>query len=190
MNKSESKVIEIDGICFQTIMQNYQPVIMVNQKHKQTEGKVELGIRITNNTMTPFRFGKFRTMTPDVVRTDGQVSRLIYLRRRRCFPQESHFALASPGESITLFIETKVIKRTDGQGEGELRLSIPFQDGGNNNVDIIEGKKNHFRWIYENQNPTHEVWKKHEFSLNNGKILKDLWVGKVFTPWLELSFTQ
>ncbi|MBP0022423.1 MAG: hypothetical protein J7540_00250 [Roseofilum sp. SID2] len=190
MNRSESQGIEIDGICFQTIMQNYQPVIMVNQECKKNDGQVELGIRITNNTMTPFRFGKFRIMTPEVIRADDKVSPLIYLRRRCCYAQERHFALALPGESINLFIETKVINRTYGQREGELRLSIPFEDGGNNNVDIIKGKKNHFRWIYENQNPTHKVGKKSEFSLNQEKTLEDLWVGKVFTPWLELSFSQ
>jgi len=179
MDWNESKVTEVDGIGFKTILSNIKALAPLKKEESQTE--VQLGIYITNNGQTPFRFSQFRTLTPEIVEASGQVLQRIFLRRRRLRPQEWHFPLVLPGESVALLPHSRLIYR-----QSNWRLNIACGDGGYNNLDFLERKTYYLKFLYQNCLEVERLQNRGSEGTDT-KMLKNIWIGKVITPPLEFS---
>lgn len=177
MDLNESQVTEVDGIGFKTILSNIKAI--APQKKEESKTEVQLGIYITNNRQTPFRFSQFRTLTPEVAEANGQVLQRLFFRHRRVRPQEWHFPLVLPGESVALLPDSRLIYR-----QSHWRLNIAFEDGGYNKLDFLDNKTYYLRFIYENCAEIRTIQNRSPEGTDT-KVLKNIWTGKVITPPLE-----
>ncbi|MFB2918240.1 MULTISPECIES: hypothetical protein [Aerosakkonema] len=173
-----SNAVVVDGVSFETLVP--QLVLTVPNSQQETKINVEFGIRITNNTPTPFRFSSYRKLTPELVGSDERPIQLTFLRRRRLAPKESDFPLATPGESVTFFPNARLVWNRSEQ----LKLSIANGCGGYWSFQVTNPGIYKIRFIYKNENMEQTIHDKEE-KLTNRKLIQGLWTGEVFTPFVK-----
>ncbi len=160
--------VEVDGMCFETLVP--EPSLRVLLTASPAEIPVQIGMKITNNTSTLFRFILFDTLIPQLIGENGMIPRLA------CggslgwvIPQESDLQLVKPGESITLFLKASLTRQANNL------LSLIVSGGGRSCWkfnDLAFG-------TYQIHLTYRSLTEKLEF------LCEDLWVGMVNTPFVE-----
>ncbi len=176
---NDSNAVEVDGIRFENLVP--EPISIAPASQQETNIPVELGIRITNNTSIPWRFNFYTTITPEIVRADGQAVQIAFLRIRRLKPKEIHFPLVMPGDSTAFFPDARLWSKHD-----QLRLSIAKPSGGRWNFDVFNPGTYQFRFTYKDEIAT-ETIQGHLQEWIDTKLLEGLWKGEVFTSFVEFS---
>ncbi|MBP0037754.1 MAG: hypothetical protein J7519_08615 [Roseofilum sp. SID1] len=187
----DNSAVEVDGIRFETlvpqprvIVPRSQPKVRVRNPHLDPYTLVEIGIRISNNTSSCFRFNLFASLIPQLIGTDGQPIEAAYGCSLTIIPKESDFPIVKPGESLTFF--PKIAQLFWVKGE-LFCLSIPAGDGGGWVFGSLSLGTYQINFIYKNQDRTVEILDKEG---RNAKLLEDIWVGMVFTPSITFSLVR
>ncbi|MBD2731105.1 hypothetical protein H6G96_33520 [Nostoc sp. FACHB-892] len=175
--KTEANAVEIDGICFETIIP--EDLLLIPEKSSKMGNSLQIGMKITNNTQIPIRFNLFATLKPELVSADGQALQKSYYCHGLQSPKKSDYPLAMPGASVSYFLNAKLFWFKPEQ----LRLEIAAGDGGFWIFDNLEAGVYQYRFIYNQHNA--------EATINDQKVIntKSLeWVSKtvVPTPFVEL----
>lgn len=176
---TEPNITEVDGILFETIIP--EKIITIPKQERGAETLVKLGMSITNNTQTPFRFDLFATLIPQIVGADGLALQKGYSTTFLQVPRECDFPSAIPGESVTLFPDAKLmwLKR------GRLALKITAGDGGYWHFCNLEPGVYRVRFIYSKRNE----WAPKDRKSIGIKALE--WIDKntVPTPFVEICLS-
>lgn len=143
---TEPNIIEVDGIQFETIIP--EKIITIPKQERGAETLVKLGMSITNNTQTLFRFDLFATLIPQIVGADGLALQKNYGTTFLQAPRECDFPSAIPGETVTLFPYAKLIWYTHRR----LALKITAGDGGYWHFCNIQPGVYRVRFIYSKRN--------------------------------------
>jgi len=107
MESVESNYTITGGIRFETLVPE-RVLIIPNQDNIKTWA--DFGIKVTNQTSTPYRF-IFFNLEMEMVRPDGQLIQPDYARNGTNIPWQSDFLLAKPGETLTFWIKAKFVWR-------------------------------------------------------------------------------
>lgn len=174
---TERNIIEVDGIRFETIIP--EKIITIPKQERGAETLVKLGMSITNNTKTPFRFDFFATLIPQIVGADGLALQKSYSTTFLMAPRECDLPTCIPGESITLFPDAKLIWYTCRR----LALKITAGDGGYWHFCNIQPGVYRVRFIYRKRNE----WAPTNQKSTGKKSLEWICKNTVPTPFVEIS---
>lgn len=178
---SDKSAVEVDGICFETIMP--ERILNVPPTQPNVSTFVQIGIRITNNTPTPVRFSLFATLIPQLVGADGQTLQRDYFCRVEGKPLDSHFPLVMPGESLTFFQNTTVSRHK----KNTFTLNITDSNGCTWFFGALKLDTYQIQLTYNNKNATKEIY---EQERTNTRLIQGLWTGIVSTPYVEFRLVQ
>lgn len=177
--RNELRAIPADGIRFETVVP--QPVLTTPDQEAGVTTTVQFGLRVTNLSLTPYRFTFFSLM-PELQDEKGQVLRRDYGRNVTKSPQESDFMLLAPQENLIFAFDSKL-----SWHDGKLYLSGNEGGGG--------------AWGFQNLQPgTYRVRFTYLSNSSKGKIFvmprllqevfDDLWVGMACTPFVEFRLVR
>ncbi|GAX34025.1 hypothetical protein [Nodularia sp. NIES-3585] len=166
--------IEVDGICFETLI----PEAIIHLPKYGEETPVQFGIRINNQTLTPYRFD-LPYFLPEILDTHGKVMQRLLNKNATIEVEESDISLIMPGESLEFLMDAKF----NWYGENCLRLLGNAIYGGIWIFWYIQPGKYQVRFTYENQLP-----KKKMITLKEGRTeIYGFWTGEVITTCKSLS---
>ena len=173
---TDRNAVEVDGVRFETVVP--EKLLMIPENERGTETSVQIGMSITNNTQTPFRFDFFATLIPELVRADGQALQRGHFCLGLLSDKKSNYPLAMPGECVTRFPDAKLLwfKRD------QLRLKIAAGDGSFWIFDNLQPGVYQVRFIYSN----HTVMTTHDQKSIDTKSLKWMWNNILSTPFVEV----
>lgn len=178
-----NSAVEVDGIRFETFIP--EPLLTLPNQSDNSYQSVQIGMRITNNTLTPFYFSFYGTFTPDLVMPDGQLQRGGYNTDWMRRPEESDFLLVTPGKSETFFPSiTLSLRKRDN-----FSLLVTNGYGGYCPFDSLKPGIYHFRFQYYNTSDTIPKKNLAGESIESLPIEK-VWTGRVDTPFVEFSIAQ
>lgn len=143
---------------------------------------VQIGIRITNNTLTPLRFSFYFTLFPELVNAHRPIplgGGWISLSS----PLESDYPLAMPGESLTFFPNIEIFWIWGNQ----FGISIPSGNGGEWIFHPVKPGNYQFRFLYNNKNEKETMYSSVSRDMN---LIEGIWTGEVLTPFVELNLAQ
>jgi len=174
---ADDNVVEVEGVSFETLVS--EPIWIIPKNEPNAKLPVTLGVRITNKTPNPIRFSRFDTLYPNLVRQGGQVIQLEGGRDGTLKPKESDFPLVAPRESVTFYLDANLSWQNN-------KLQLGGSDG-------FGGL-----WYFDNLNPdTYQVqfiYQSHKRSVEIDKqgrrILDNIWIGRVATPFVKISLLQ
>ncbi|MEG4803158.1 hypothetical protein QUB63_11595 [Microcoleus sp. ARI1-B5] len=179
-----NSAVEVDGIRFETFIP--EPLLTVPNQRRNTRNSVQIGMRITNNTPTPFYFSFYATFTPDLVMPDGQVRRGDYgISDWMRGPEESDFLLVKPGKSLTFFPGIDLSWRKPDK----FSLLVHSGYGGLCHFDSLKPGIYHLRFRYENTSDTILKTNLAGESIEIQPIEK-VWTGRVDTPFVEFRLIE
>ncbi len=176
---ADGSAVEVDGVRFETVVP--QPTLRVPNSQLNAYTIVELGIRISNNTNTCFRFSLFGSLIPQVVGTDGQPIKADYGRHLTIRPKRSHFPLVKSGESLTFC--PKVAQLFWSRGDSFV-LSIPAGDGGSWGLRSLNLGTYNLNFTYKNKDASVTI---PERERRKTELLEDILIGMVCTPSVTFS---
>ena len=177
--KNNYNAIEIDGIQLETILSPTS--INIPDKANNIETPVDIGMKITNQTQTAFKFDFFDTLIFQIIRVDGQTIRKGFGSHQLQSPQERHYPLIKPGKSTTFFPNTKLFWFND-----ELCLKIAIQSGGFDYFQNLQPGEYWIRFVYRKKNNFFKI-RNHQ---NKNDYIKPLqWLDKtiIATPYVKLN---
>lgn len=175
--------LEVDGIRFETLLP--ETVLRLPREKRNAYTPVQLGMRITNNTLEPLRFSFFATLTPEMVRADGQIQQRGGGSDAIKVPIESNFPLAMPGECIEFFLEARLLWHKFDQ----IRLLIFRTDGGYWWFDQLKLGIYQIRFSYQEFCETREWIERGRESIVQRRS-ETVWSGRVDTPFVEFQLIQ
>ncbi|WP_293125103.1 hypothetical protein [Microcoleus sp. bin38.metabat.b11b12b14.051] len=178
-----NSAVEVDGIRFETFIP--EPLLTVPNKSDNSYQSVQIGMRITNNTLTSFYFSFYGSFAPSLVIPDGQILRGGYISDWMRGPEESDFLLVTPGQSVTFFPDIDLCWRKWDQ----LSLGVSDGSGGAWSFNELKPGIYHFRFRYENISNTIQQKNLAGQSITSRPIEK-VWTGRVDTPFVEFRITQ
>jgi hypothetical protein len=181
--EDNKNAVEVEGIRFETFIP--EPLLTLPNNKRNVRNSVQIGMRITNNTPTPFYFSFYATFTPDLVMPDGQVERGGYNSDWMRLPEKSDFLLVTPGKSITFFpsIALSLRKRDN------FSLLVTNGYGGYCPFDSLKPGIYQLRFRYENRSDTIQETNLAGESIESRPIEK-VWTGRVDTPFVEFRIAQ
>lgn len=186
---NNAKAVEVDGVCFETIM--LDRVLPIPAIKPGAFTPVQLGIRITNNTLSRLRFGFFDgfLMLPELVALDGQTLRRGYACERRLVPRESDFILTMPGEALIFYPKVLLYwqQNPKKKRERKLTLSISFEDSDFFIYESLNPGVYQVQFVYKQSCTEMEAYYKYCIKPT---ILQEVWTGKVVTPPVEFCLLQ
>jgi hypothetical protein len=174
---SDNNAVEVDGVRFETLVPERELKIP-NINH--VKNSVQFGIRITNNSSTPYRF-IFIHLFPKLKQADGQLIKQSYARNATKLPTESDFLLLQPQESLTFFIKAKFCWRNF-----QLELRGYDGTGGVWNLHNLKPGIYSVWFTYENHSQTGKI----DGGLTPWRLLEPLWTGVVSTPYEQFRIVQ
>ncbi|BAY85178.1 hypothetical protein NIES267_46770 [Calothrix parasitica NIES-267] len=177
-SKSNPNAVEIDGIQFETILSPTS--IIIPGKEENIETSVDIGMKITNQTLTAFEFDFFDTLIFQIIKIDGQTIRKDASSNALQSPQERHYPLVKPGESITFFPNTKLLWFNN-----ELCLKTAIESGGFYYFYNLQPGEYLIRFVYRKKNN----FVKMRSNRNTGDYIKPLqWLDRtiIATPFVKL----
>jgi len=180
--------VEVDGILFETFIPKPLLTVINRNKSPKAENYSQIGMRITNNTLTPFYFSFYGTFTPQLVMPDGQVLEGLYSSDWMRGPEESDFLLVTPGKSVTFFPSTSLVWSKHDQ----FSLYVSNGYGGACSFDKLKAGIYQLRFTYKN---TTDPTEKTDFTgepLEDWliEIIEKVWNGQVDTPFVEFRLDQ
>lgn len=147
-----SSAVEVDGIRFETLMP--ERILTLPEKKRDIKTRIQLGIRITNNTPTAVRFSFFATIIPQLVGADGQLHLQGYYRNHIKIRLESYFPLVMPGENFTFFSYSLLY----WQKSDQFILRIEAGDGGYCIFKDIKAGVYQIQLTYNNKDAMAEIY--------------------------------
>ncbi|HLO50898.1 MAG TPA: hypothetical protein VK211_20955, partial [Kamptonema sp.] len=173
---TDKNAVEVDGVIFETLIP--EKILNVPPTQQGAYTPVQIGIRITNNTSTPYSFSLFATLIPQLVGANAQVLRGDYLRTIELRPKESNFPLIMPFESVTFFPDARLL-----YFKGiPFRLSIAAGDGGYWIFDGLNLGNYQIKLMYKNKATVKEIYGLESTSV---RLMQGLWTGLVSTPYVK-----
>jgi len=182
MTSFDSKAVEVDNIRFETLVP--EPELIVPKKRRGTETPVQIGIRITNNTLTPLRFSFYASLTPEIIGADREALQVGYYSDWSTEPLESDFPLVLPGEYVTFFPYAKLLWLRD-----QFRLLMGAGDGGFWFFGDLKLGTYQIRFRYQEDSE----WGERTFDeeeLIEQRLLERVWLGQVDTSFVEFYLIQ
>jgi hypothetical protein len=180
--QSNEPVVEVDGIRFEFLMP--ERVFIVPEKPFEDHTPVELGVRITNNTSTPYHFSFYNAITPELMMPDTQTLRdMSYMSDWLVGPRESDFPLAMPGESVTFMSGATIVKDENDQ----FTFIISVGDGGMNYFTKLQLGTYQLRFKYTNDSVEPKVYEKIS---GKKKRIENIWTGEASMPFVEFSLVS
>jgi len=178
-----NSALEVDGIRFETFIP--EPLLTLPNPSDNSYQSVQIGMRITNNTLTPFHFSFYGTFTPELVMPDGQVKWSDYATDWMRGPEESDFLLVTPGKSVTFFPDIGLFWTNHSQ----FSLGISSGYGGYCSFDGLKPGIYHFRFLYGN---TSDTIPKKNLAGNSieSRPIEKVWTGWVNTPFVEFRLIE
>lgn len=173
-----NSAVEVDGIRFETFIP--EPLLTLPNKSDNSYQSVQIGMRITNNTPTPFYFSFYGSFYPELIMPDGQVQRRGYATDWMRGPEESDFLLVTPGKSVTFFPDISLFWTNHSQ----FSLGVSSGYGGSCSFDQLKPGIYHFRFQYYNTSDT--IPKKNLA----GESIESLPIEKVWTGWVKTPFVE
>ncbi|MBW4423114.1 MAG: hypothetical protein KME50_01260 [Nostoc desertorum CM1-VF14] len=186
---NEINAVEVDNVRFETVVSE-KILTIPEAKHGN---RVELGIRITNNTQSFFYFSSHvYSMFAEMIAPNGQVMVTGLHSERIDPPIESDYVLVVPGESITLSRDAFLfwIQNRKKKRDRKLTLNIPFPS-----EDIYA-----FRPLYPGTYRFRFKYRQSRKGLEDSSnwieptilqtILQNLWTGEVLTPLVEIRLVE
>jgi len=173
-----NSAVEVDGIRFETFIP--EPLLTLPNKSDNSYQSVQIGIRITNNTLTPFYFSFYGTFIPDLVMPDGEVKGGGYANDWMRGPEESDFLLVTPGKSLTFFPDIDLFWSNHSQ----FSLGVSSGYGGSCSFDSLKPGIYHLRFLYGN---TIDTIPNKNLA---GESIESLPIEKVWTGWVDTPFVE
>jgi len=178
-----NSAVEVDGIRFETFIP--EPLLILPNKSDNSYQSVQIGMRITNNTLTPFHFSFCGSFYPELVMPDGQVKRRGYGNDWMRALEESDFLLVTPGTSLTFFPDISLFWTNHSQ----FSLGVSSGYGGSCSFDQLKPGIYHFRFQYYNTSNT--IPKKNIVGESIESLpIEKVWAGWVDTPFVEFRLAQ
>ena len=178
-----NSAVEVDGIHFETFIP--EPLLTMPNKSDNSYQSVQIGMRITNNTLTSFYFSFYGSFAPSLVIPDGQILRGGYISDWMRGPEESDFLLVTPGQSVTFFPDIDLSWRKCDQ----LSLGVSDGSGGAWSFNELKPGIYHLRFRYESTSDTILKTNLAGESIEIQPIEK-VWTGRVDTPFVEFRLAQ
>lgn len=163
----------VGGIYFETLVSE----AMVRLPKYGEETPVQFGVRITNQTSTPYRFD-LPFVLPEILDPHSKAMQISLNKNVTREAEESDIPLIMPRESLDFLIDTKF----NWYKENYLRLLGNAIYGGIWIFWFSQPGKYQVRFTYENQ-----LQKKKMITLKEGRTEIDgFWTGKFITSWENL----
>ncbi len=178
-----NSAVEVDGIRFETFIP--EPLLTLPNKSDSSYQFVQIGIRITNNTPTPFYFSFYDTFIPDLVMPDGEVKGGAYGNDWIRGPEEFDFLLVTPGKSLRFFPGIRLFWTNHSQ----FSLGVSNGGGGYCSFEQLKPGIYHFRFQYYNTSDTIRKKNRAGESIETRPIEK-VWTGWVDTPFVEFHLIE
>lgn len=101
-NSNSSSGIEVEGIYFETLVSDRKYNIPIFGE----ETPIKFGVRITNNSSTPYRF-ELPHFVPEILNPHGKPMQMSFARNATKFVKESDIPLILSGESLESWMDAK-----------------------------------------------------------------------------------
>ena len=174
----DSNTVEIDGIRFEILMP--ERVLRIPENEPDASTKVEVGIRITNQTQSPLRFSRFDTLYLSIIGENGQIPESQRLRNRTIPRHPTDLPLVRPGKSATFFMDAKLFWE-----QNKLRLGGSDGFGGYWYIDSLE-PGSYFLGMGYFSPKWESVYNKQRQRL----VMTDFWRGSGWTPLVEVFLVK
>jgi hypothetical protein len=172
-NSNNSHVIEVDGICFETLL----PERIYRLPKYEEETPIQFGVRITNNSSTPYRF-ELPRFEPEILNPHGKPIQIDFARNATRRAEEYDIPLISPGESLDYFMDGKF-----SWYSGDcIRLSGYGFYGGIWSFYNFKSSKYQIRFTYENCQQRRRIY----VDTIGDSEYNDFWTGKITTSLAKL----
>lgn len=170
-SNSSSNIVEVDGILFETLM----PFQMIRVPQPGERVAVQVGVRITNQRSTSYRFG-LEGFVPEMFSENGQTVRVSGGMNARRWTVIEDIPLISPESRLTFWMSFTLnwMRNNCLMFGGRTQLGASWQF-----LDFQPGIYQ-FRFSYRKQLSRHQV----PFGTGRTEI-DSFWVGKVSTPSVE-----
>ncbi|MEG3859799.1 hypothetical protein [Microcoleus sp. herbarium12] len=178
-----NSAVEVDGIRFETFIP--EPLLTLPNKSDSSYQSVQIGMRITNNTLTPFHFSFYGSYYSDLLTPDGEVKRAACGNDWIRGPEESDFLLLTPGKSLAFFPDISLFWTNHSQ----FSLNVSSGYGGGCSYEQLKPGIYHFRFQYYNTRDTIRKKNLAGESIETRPIEK-VWTGWVDTPFVEFHLAQ
>ncbi|BAZ14552.1 hypothetical protein NIES4071_63960 [Calothrix sp. NIES-4071] len=178
---NDDNAVEVEGIRFETLLP--ERTLILPEKKRGIDTRLQIGILITNNTRIPVRFSFFSTLIPQLIEANGQQLKRWYSRTGTKRPLLSDFPFVMPGECITLFPYASIFWQ-----KGEVfTLSIDAGDGGFWNFEVSKVSNYQIQFIYKNKSITQKIYDRENMNMS---LIEGLWIGMVYTPKIKFYLIQ
>jgi hypothetical protein len=181
----------VDEVKFETFVS--QNVLNIPEAKRGCFTPVELGIRITNNTLSSLRFStNFYSMFPEMIAPDGQLMKTGIDCARSNQPLASEFVLLIPGRAVTLyrdaflFWERQSIKKHDRH----LALYMPFPAEDIYCFYPLYPGTYQFRFRYCESPGADKYLSGWIEETKLQLILENLWIGEVLTSFVDIHLVE
>lgn len=188
---NESNAVEVNGIRFETL--GSERVLTIPDAKRGVYTPVELGIRITNNTQTPFYFSSYvYSMFPEMIAPDGQVMVTGLHSERLNTPIKSDYVLVVSGKAVTFSRDAFLfwIQNRKKKRDRKLTLNIPFPDQDIYSFCPLYPGTYQFRFKYRESREGMEEYSHWIEPTILQTILQNLWTGEVLTPLVEIRLVE
>jgi hypothetical protein len=179
-----NSAVEVDGISFETVIP--EPLLTLPNKSDNSYQSVQIGMQITNNTVTPFYFSFYGSFYPELVTPDGEVKRKAYGNDWMRGPEESDFLLVTPGKSLAFFPDISLFWTNHSQ----FSLGVSSGYGGYCSFDQLKAGIYHFRFQYYNTSDTTIPKKNIAGNSIESRPIEKVWTGWVDTPFVEFRLIE
>lgn len=182
---SDNNAVEVDGIRFETFMSNRMLTVPIKKTSQDDYTSVQLGFSIINNTSIPYYFSCFQFL-PEIITSDSQNINPGYQADGVGVADESDLHLTMPGKSV-IFSQTaqcyweRRYPKIKRKQDRDLRLFMPFTNREYWNFHLPSTGNYSIRFKYEVTNAAVKSYDK----LIDKQCLKMVWMGQVFTPFIE-----
>ena len=188
---NESNAVEVTGIRFETVVS--ERVLTIPEAKRGVFTPVQLGIRIINNTETPFYFSSsFGSMFPELIAPDGQVMQTGIHCERLNKPLESDYFLVLSGKAVTFSCNAFLfwIQNRKKKRDRQLTLNIPFPYEDIYAFRPLYPGTYQFRFKYREFRQGMEELSQWIEPTILQTILQNLWTGEVLTPLVDIQLVQ
>lgn len=180
-------MIEIEGICFETIVS--ERVLKIPEAKLGVYNSLQVGIQITNNRSSALYFPfTYSSLIPKMISPDDQVMVAGLHSERLSLPSESDYVLVMPEQTLTLIRDTFLswMLNRKKKRDRKLTLYIPFPSQDVWGFIPLYPGTYKFWFNYREFSESIEVYSE---SFKR-KILTNIWTGNVLTPPIEICLVE